>query len=143
VVFKRNLDDGEVKKGDGVNDRECAKTALCRGYSPEKGCKEIKIGDITSTLPLLITFSSIRGPGGNVPLAPQCYVMLAFRVLSLCLPGSNHKWAFTRAFLYGRWPLTKRVVKQVVRHMMVFGFLQLVGKVCCKNPKALTAHLMD
>jgi len=38
----------EVKKGDGVNDRECAKTALCSGYSPGKECKEIKIGGITS-----------------------------------------------------------------------------------------------
>jgi hypothetical protein len=72
----------EVKKGD-VSDQECAKTALCSVYSPGKECKEIKIGGITSLLPLLITFSSIRGPGGNVPIAPQCYVMLAFRVLSL------------------------------------------------------------
>jgi len=74
----------EVKKeGDGVSDQECAKPALCSGYSPGKECKEIKIGGITSSLPFLITSSNIRGPGGNVPIAPQCYVMLAFRVLSL------------------------------------------------------------
>jgi hypothetical protein len=74
----------EVKKeGNGVNDQECEKTALCRGYSPGKECTEIKIGGITSSLPLLITFSSIRSPGGNVPIAPRCYVMLVFRVLSL------------------------------------------------------------
>ena len=82
VVFKRKTMD-EVEKGGGVNDRECSKTAMCSGYSLGKECKEIKIGGITSSLPLLITFSSIRGPGGNVPIAPQCYVMPAFRVLSL------------------------------------------------------------
>ena len=75
----------EGKKGDGVNDRECAKTALCCGYSPGKECKEIKIGGITSSLPLLITFSTIRGPGGNVLIVPKCYLLLAFRVLSLCV----------------------------------------------------------
>jgi hypothetical protein len=74
----------EVKKeGDGVNDRECAKSALCSVYSPGKECRELKIGGVTSSLPLLITFTSIRGLGGNVPIAPQCSVMLAFRVSSL------------------------------------------------------------
>jgi len=75
----------EGKKGVCVNDRECAKTALCSGYSPGKECKEIKIGGLTSSLPRLITFSRIRGLGGNVPIVPKCYVLLAFRVLSLCV----------------------------------------------------------
>ena len=72
----------EVEKGIGDSDRECAKTALCSGYSPGKECKEIKIGGITSSLPLLITSNSIRVPGGKVPIAPL-YIMLAFRVLCL------------------------------------------------------------
>ena len=75
--------DEAIKEGDGVSERECAKTALCSGYSPGKECKEIKLGGLISSLPLLITSSSVRGPGGNVPIAPQCCVLLAFRVLSL------------------------------------------------------------
>ena len=94
----------EVKKeGDGVSDQECAKPALCSGYSPGKECKEIKIGGITSSLPFLITSSNIRGPGGNVS---DCATMLRYARISclvpLCPPGNNHKWAFTHAFLYGR-----------------------------------------
>ena len=59
MVFKRNLDDERRQKGDGVNDLECSKTALCSGFSPGKECKELKIGGITPSLPLLIKFNSI------------------------------------------------------------------------------------
>jgi hypothetical protein len=138
----------EVKKGgDGASDRECTKTALCSGYYPGKECREIKIGGNTSSLPLLITLNGIGGPGGNVPMAPQCYVMLAFRVLSLyvfpeiIINGCSRMPFFT---VDGRWRnvlLNKKFVK-----WWCFGFLQLVGQVFfCKNPKAyyFTSHGLD
>jgi hypothetical protein len=59
------------------------------------------MGGITSSLPRTITFSGIRGPEGNVLIAPHSNLIFAFRVFPLCLSGSHNKWAFTHAFLYG------------------------------------------
>jgi len=55
----------------------------CVVVIPLEKNKEIKIGGHTSSLLLLITSISVGGLGGNVPIVPKCYVLLAFRVLSL------------------------------------------------------------